>query len=167
MPLFPYPLDKVSGVYQSTSGSGSRNQTLHAVVHHGSIQFITSVERERESEREREGENEFRTEVTITALEPGLCSHPRRPLEQPPPSAGRTPEPSLRVAGSTHRSDGAPPPSRRPSTSCQTTFTLVHNKRTQTQPLSLTLTLRRASNPGYLNYFVGDRNRYKRYSVST
>lgn len=53
MPLFPYPLDKVSGVYQSTSGSGSRNQTLHAVVHHGSIQFITSVERERVRGRER------------------------------------------------------------------------------------------------------------------
>lgn len=147
MPLFPYPLDKVSGIYQSTSGSGSRNQTLHAVVHHGSIQFITSVE------RERERENEFRTEVTITALEPGLCSHPRRPLEQPPPSAGRTPEPSLRVAGSTHRSDEAPPPSRLPSTSCQTPFTLVHNKRTQT------LTLIRAVNPGYLNYYVCDRNR--------
>lgn len=103
--------------------------------------------------REREGENEFRTEVTITALEPGLCSHPRRPLEQPPPSAGRTPEPSLRVAGSTHSSDGAPLPSSRPSTSCQTPFTLVHNKRTQS------LTLRRAVNPRYLNYFVCDRNR--------
>lgn len=105
--------------------------------------------------RERGGENEFRTEVTITALEPGLCSHPRRPLEQPPPSAGRTPEPSLRLAGSTHSSDGAPPPSSRPSTSCQTPFTLIHNKRTQTH------ILRRAVYPGYLNYFVCDRNREK------
>lgn len=122
MSLSLYSLDKVPDVYQSTSGWGSRNRTVRHTIHHGSIQFITSVKRERT----------FRTEVTITVLEPGLCSHPRRPLVQPPSSAGRTPEPSLRVAHRQHRSDGTTTLSYTSGQTHPSTFTLVHKERTQT-----------------------------------